>query len=90
MIITGLLDLLRVRQQQCPWLSNGSLANACRLRDIAHRWALKSGSTSDWSASDIEICVIKLMLCYDQQKQHILMTLHHHLKVRQENFGDIV
>ena len=52
--MAGILDLLvplkklRVRQQECPWLSSGSLASARRLRDIAHRMALKSGSTSDW------------------------------------------
>ena len=51
--MNGLLDLLvplkklRVRQWECPWLSNGSLARARRLRDFAHRWALKSGSASD-------------------------------------------
>ena len=54
--MAGLLDLLvplkklRVRQQECPWLSNGSLASVRRLRDIAHRRALKSGSASDWSS----------------------------------------
>ena len=42
LIMTGLLDLLvplkklRVRQQECPWLSNGSLASSCCTRDIAH------------------------------------------------------
>ena len=55
-MMAGLLDLLvplkklRVRQQEYPWLSNGSLASARRLRDIAHRRALKSGSASDWSS----------------------------------------
>ena len=54
--MTGLLDLLvplkrlRVRQQECPWLSNGSLASARHLRDVAHCKALKSGSASDWSS----------------------------------------
>ena len=56
LIMAGLLDLLvplkklRVRQQECPWLSNGSLASARRLCDIAHRRALRSGSASDWSS----------------------------------------
>ena len=55
LIMIGLLDLLaplkklRVRQQECPWLSNASLSAARRLRDVAHRRALKSGSPSDWS-----------------------------------------
>jgi len=56
LIVNGLLDLLvplkklRVRQRDCPWLSDVSLTRACRLRDIAHRKALKSGSSSDWSS----------------------------------------
>ena len=56
LIISGLLDILvplkrlRVHQQDCPWLSSASLAKARRLRDIAHRKALKSGSGSDWSS----------------------------------------
>ena len=56
LIMNGLLDLLvplkklRVRQWECPWLSNGSIAKARRLRDVAHRRALKSGSASDWSS----------------------------------------
>ena len=32
------------------WLSNGSIASARHLRDVAHRKALKSGSASDWSS----------------------------------------
>ena len=42
LIMTGRLDLLvslkrlRVRQQECPWLSNGSLASARHLYDVAH------------------------------------------------------
>ena len=53
-IMNGLLYLLvplkklRVYQWECPWLSNGSLARARRLRDVAHRQTLKSGSASDW------------------------------------------
>ena len=56
LIINGLLyklvplKNLRVRQRDCPWLSNASLTKARRLRDIAHRKALKSGSLSDWSS----------------------------------------
>jgi len=54
--MNGLLDLLvpfkkiRVRQWECPWLSNGSLAKASHLHDVAHHRALKSGSASDWSS----------------------------------------
>jgi len=56
LIMNGLLDLLvpfkklRVCQWECPWLSNGSLAKARHLRDVAHCRALKSGSASDWSS----------------------------------------
>ena len=56
LIMKGLLDLLaplrklRVRWQECPWLSNASLSTACRLRDVAHRRALRSGSASDWTS----------------------------------------
>ena len=56
LIINGLLDLLvplknlRVRQRDCPWLSNASLTNARRLHDIVHRKALKSGCLLDWSS----------------------------------------
>ena len=56
LIMTGLLDLLgplkklRVRWQVCPWLTNASLSTACRLCDVAHRKALKSGSVSDWAS----------------------------------------
>ena len=56
LIVNGLLDLLvplkklRVRQRDCPWLSDVSLTRARRLHDIAHRKALKSGSSSDWSS----------------------------------------
>ena len=64
-IVLRLLDILvplktlRVRHQSCPWLSNASLTQARRLRDIAHRRALKSRSHSDWSL----YIVIKLTLC---------------------------
>ena len=40
LIMNGLLNLLvpleklRVRQQECPWLSNGFLAKACHLREV--------------------------------------------------------
>ena len=50
-IVNRLLEFtkLRVRQQDCPWLSSASLTKACRLCDIAHCKALRSGSASDWS-----------------------------------------
>jgi len=56
LILTGLLDLLaplfllKVRQQECPWLSNVSLSTARCLLDVAHHRALKSGSTTDWAS----------------------------------------
>ena len=57
LIMNGLLDLLvplkklRVRRQECPWLSNASLSAAHRLHDVAHRRALNSGSSSDWATT---------------------------------------
>ena len=54
LIMNELLDLLiprktlRVHNKNCPWLSTASLVRIHRLRDIAHRKALKSGSASDW------------------------------------------
>ena len=54
--MNGLLDLLvplkklRICQWKCPWLSNGSLAKARHLCDVAHHRALKSGSAFDWSS----------------------------------------
>jgi len=58
-IVLGLLDMLclvplkklRVRHQNCPWLSSASLTEARHLHDIAHRRALKSKSHSDCSWS---------------------------------------
>jgi len=37
------------RRQECPWPSNASLSAARRLHNVAHRRALKSGSSSDWA-----------------------------------------
>ena len=72
--ISGLLDLLvplkklRVRQRDCPWLSSYSLTRARRLRDVAHRKALKSNSTSDWSLYRSLRNKVNVMLCSAKSK----------------------
>ena len=55
-------EMFRVRQWECPWLSNGSIAKVCHLCDVAHRRVLKSGSASDWSSYRILCSRVNSML----------------------------
>ena len=72
LIVNRLLDLLvpftklRVCQQDCPWLSSASLTKACRLCDIAHCKALRSGSASGWS--------LYMQISSQQSKFHVMFS----------------